>query len=103
MGRVHQMMPRMFLLDTHVLIWALKSDPRLPAKYIPIIEDGAKCSVSIATLWEIAIKQALGKLDVRNDVGSALAAAGIEILPITTAAIEAVRALPHHHRDPFDR
>ncbi|UVC08802.1 type II toxin-antitoxin system VapC family toxin [Rhizobium sp. TH2] len=97
------MTSRLFLLDTHIVIWALNGDARLPAQYVPIIEDGAKCYVSIASLWEIAIKQSLGKLDVRKDVVDALMEGDIELLPVSTAAIEAVRTLPHHHRDPFDR
>jgi PIN domain nuclease of toxin-antitoxin system len=97
------MTSRVFLLDTHIVIWALNGDARLPAKYIRIIEDGSKCYVSIASLWEIAIKQSLGKLDVRDDIVNALEEGNIELLPVSTAAIRTIRTLPHHHRDPFDR
>lgn len=97
------MTSRRFLLDTHVLIWALNGDTRLLDTHARLIENGSNCYVSIASLWEIAIKQSLGKLDVRDDIVGALFEADIELLPISISAVHAVRTLPHHHRDPFDR
>lgn len=92
------------LLDTHTLLWWL-DDPRLLSKAArKAIADGSNSVyVSAAVVWEIAIKQALGKLEVPDDLESAIEANGFRSLPITIPHALAVRALPQHHRDPFDR
>lgn len=59
--------------------------------------------VSIASLWEIAIKSALGKLQAPDDLPQRVEELGFELLGITVEHAWAVRHLPHHHRDPFDR
>lgn len=59
--------------------------------------------VSIASLWEIAIKSALGKLEAPDDLPQRVEELGFELLGITVEHAWAVRHLPHHHRDPFDR
>lgn len=91
------------LLDTHVLLWALADDPRLSGALRAAIEGAAEVHVSAATIWEIAIKRALGKLRVEGDVGAAARRAGCLALPIAWAHAEAAGALPPHHQDPFDR
>lgn len=92
------------LLDTHALLWWL-DDPKLLSKVArKAIADGSNSVyVSAAVVWEIAIKQALCKLDVPNDLESAIEANGFRSLPITIPHALAVRTLPYHHRDPFDR
>ncbi len=93
------------LLDTHILIWWLADDPRLPRTADLIIVDPANTVyVSAASFWEIAIKSALGHIDVDPDeMVAALQSAGFVELPITFRhSIECGR-LPQHHRDPFDR
>lgn len=90
------------LLDSHTLLWFVLGDrrrisPPLQAR----IEEGA--TVSIASLWEIAIKSALGKLQAPDDLPQRVEELGFELLGVTVEHAWAVRHLPHHHRDPFDR
>lgn len=65
------------------------------------LEGGAL--VSIASLWKIAIKKALGKLEAPDDLPQRVEDLGFELLGITVEHTWHVRTLPHHHRDPFDR
>jgi PIN domain nuclease of toxin-antitoxin system len=62
-----------------------------------------KVVVSAATVWEMGIKRARGKLDVAEDLPESIEAAGFGALPITFEDAGAAAALPPHHRDPFDR
>lgn len=96
------------LLDTHSFLWFIAGSPRLSPRAREVIEDPAHDKrLSIASLWEIAIKVSLGKLVVNEPVERFLPAQleenGIEPLPIRTAHALKVAALPFHHRDPFDR
>jgi PIN domain nuclease of toxin-antitoxin system len=59
--------------------------------------------ISAVVVWEVAIKRQLGKLDAPSDLLERLEQAGVELLPITARHADHVRALPMHHRDPFDR
>lgn len=97
------MSDRRFLVDTHILIWAMDGDAKLPEQYRQIVADGSLTYVSIVSLWEIAIKTSIGKLEIQADLIETLREYNIEILPMTISHIEAIRTLPHHHRDPFDR
>lgn len=91
------------LLDTHLLLWALGSPARLPPKARRIIRD-ADVYVSAASIWEISIKAALGKLRADpHEVFGALEPAGFLSLPIAGAHAVRVASLPPIHRDPFDR
>jgi PIN domain nuclease of toxin-antitoxin system len=90
------------LLDSHALLWFVLGDRRrISPPLRAIIEEGAM--VSIASLWEIAIKSALGKLEVPDDLPQRVQEFGFELLEVTVEHAWAVRRLPHHHRDPFDR
>jgi PIN domain nuclease of toxin-antitoxin system len=94
------------LLDTHALIWFLDNDPRLPASICTQIETTPTVFVSIASLWEIAIKVNIGKLDLSapfSTIEPNLIALGITPLSITFKDLEIYLSLPLHHRDPFDR
>jgi PIN domain nuclease of toxin-antitoxin system len=92
------------LVDSQALLWHVLDDPRLTPKPTAMIEaDDAEVLVSIASLWEIAIKKALGKLEAPDDLPERVTALGFELLGITVEHAWAVRHLPHHHRDPFDR
>lgn len=64
---------------------------------------GARIVISAVTVWEVAIKRRLGKLDAPPDLLQQLERAGVELLPITARHADRVGALPMHHRDPFDR
>ena len=98
------------LLDTHVALWAVTDDPRLSEHGRKLIGDrGNDIFVSVATLWEIAIKFSLGR-DRANamPLGSETAQdyftrAGYRLLDITAAHVHALQQLPPVHADPFDR
>lgn len=93
-----------FLLDTHVLLWWLDDSPKLSGRARALIADSRNPGfVSAATIWEIRIKEALGKLQVPPDFRQALDRQPFEPLPITEAHAHAIVDLPMHHRDPFDR
>jgi len=90
------------LLDSSALLWFVWGDrerisPALRAR----IEEGAL--ISIASLWEIAIKEALGKLETPANLPERVQELGFELLHVTSEHAWAVRDLPHHHGDPFDR
>jgi PIN domain nuclease of toxin-antitoxin system len=94
------------LLDTHALIWFLDNDTRLPASTRSQIETTPTVFVSIVSLWEIAIKANIGKLQLSapfHTIEPNLAAIGIPQLPIHFKDLEIYLSLPLHHRDPFDR
>ncbi len=91
-------------LDTHAFLWWL-DDPQLLSKAArKAIGDGKNAVyISAAVIWEISIKRALGKLDAPDDLEAAMAANRFLPLPVTVPHALAVRTLPEHHRDPFDR
>jgi PIN domain nuclease of toxin-antitoxin system len=92
------------LLDAHALLWWLADDPSLEREAFRAIQDPTNdILVSAATVWEIAIKRALGKLDAPNGLVEAVHGAGMDIVPVTGADAESAGALPALHRDPFDR
>ncbi|MFO7678730.1 MAG: type II toxin-antitoxin system VapC family toxin [Chloroflexota bacterium] len=97
-----------YLLDTHAFLWFIGGDERLPLNLRTLITDPENdILLSIASLWEIAIKTSLGKLSLgkpfTNLIPTQLAANTISVLPISLAALNLVTELPFHHRDPFDR
>jgi len=91
------------LLDTHVLLWWLADDDRLPAATRDAVSVAAEARFSAASVWEIAIKRTLGRLEVPDDYLEAVEASDIQLLSITGEHAEAAGALPRHHDDPFDR
>ncbi len=91
------------LLDSHVALWWLADVPLATAAQNAITDPGVPVLFSMASVWELAIKQGLGQLQVRDDYVDQLAIDGIELLGITVAHTRAVRDLPLHHLDPFDR
>ncbi len=92
------------LLDTHVLLWWLADDPALGEDARSGISNpGSAVYVSAATVWEISIKRALGKLDVPSDLLPQIERHRFEPLSMTVSHAHAAGALPRHHDDPFDR
>ena len=90
------------LLDSHVLIWAAKGE--LSTRALDLIFDEAnQLWVSVAGLWEIAIKLGTGRIEVPPDLLTRLPEFQVAVLPITVEQAWAARSLPLHHRDPFDR
>ena len=96
-----------YLLDTHTFIWFGEKDPRLHTEVSARIKDSANdIFVSIASLWEIAIKVSLNKLDLHrslDDIVRDVDESRTIWLPIIPKYIRQVGQLPFHHRDPFDR
>jgi PIN domain nuclease of toxin-antitoxin system len=94
------------LLDTHSFIWFVTGNPRITPEVRAQIENNENF-LSIASIWEIAIKSNLGKLNlgitIDKLVEQQVIANGIELLDITTSHLAIVAILPLHHRDPFDR
>jgi PIN domain nuclease of toxin-antitoxin system len=92
------------LVDTHAVLWWLADDPRLSDRARAAIAAPAQEPlVSSAALWEIAIKRSLDKLQAPEDLPDAIAQEGFTWLPVQARHAWRVRALPFHHRDPFDR
>ena len=95
------------LLDTHILLWALSEPERLPDDLVDALTaPNCEVYVSAASIWEIAIKQALRRDDFTAnpaEVSAALPIAGFRELPVRARHAAEVSALPPLHRDPFDR
>jgi PIN domain nuclease of toxin-antitoxin system len=95
------------LLDTHLLLWALADPDRLGIALRDLIENPEnEVLFSAASIWEIAIKTGLGRVDftVRpEEVTRGAILAGFTELPVRAEAAAQVADLPPHHRDPFDR
>jgi PIN domain nuclease of toxin-antitoxin system len=92
------------LIDTHILLWADQRPRMIAAKLRAAMRDEAnEIVVSAATVWEIAIKRAIGKLRFDRPIVAAVLAFGFEILSVTGAHAEHAGSLPPHHNDPFDR
>lgn len=96
----------MFLLDTCALLWFLHDDPMLPDEIANRIEESKNVYLSIASLWEIAIKKTIKKLEIPENVKELEMKCdekNISILPIKTEYLEKIQNLPMIHSDPFDR
>lgn len=92
------------LLDTHVLLWWLADDPSLSPKARSLINDENHfVFVSAASAWEIVIKSALGKLEAPSDLENVMKKSNFKDLPISLHHALAIKNLPNHHADPFDR
>lgn len=98
------------LLDTHIALWAIADDPKLPARGRTLIADKENVVVvSAASVWEIAIKHALARGKPNDMPISGMKAleyfqmAGYEMLAVTAEHAAAVERLKAHHADPFDR
>jgi len=96
-----------FLLDTHTFIGFINGDKDLPKNVVKTITNiNNKCYLSVASLWEMAIKMSLEKLTIDKDfknILSFLSENDIEVLPISFEHIQYLLQLEFHHRDPFDR
>ena len=96
------------LIDTHILLWASNADPQLEQAAIDLIEDpNTELLLSMASVWEMAIRINLGKLQLgqplQTFIESTTQRYGVTLFPIALEHLIAVSSLPHHHRDPFDR
>ncbi len=96
----------MYLIDTCALLWFLDDNPKLSEKAKNIIGTSNDLYLSIASLWEIAIKKAINKLDIEEsitDLEQICIRYRITILPIKIPYLEKIQLLPSIHNDPFDR
>ncbi|MBU2755586.1 type II toxin-antitoxin system VapC family toxin [Acidithiobacillus sp. CV18-2] len=95
------------LLDTHVALWAITDSPKLPKKAREVIESPrSSVWISAASVWEIAIKHALGRggyAGIQQDATRYFRESGYRFLAVESEHAVAVEELPAHHQDPFDR
>jgi PIN domain nuclease of toxin-antitoxin system len=96
------------LLDTHTFLWFIGGSDRLSAAARTLIEEPANQPfLSIASLWEMAIKLSIGKLTLacpfEDLIPEQMQLNGVQLLNIELAHVTPVTTLPFHHRDPFDR
>lgn len=91
------------LLDTHVALWAITGDATLSAEFLHRLRHEPDIFLSPVSLWEITIKQNVGKLAGPADLAEQVRDMGFRELPVTHAHAIAAGRLPPHHRDPFDR
>ncbi len=95
------------LLDTHSFLWFAEGLPAISKTAKDEIENNRnRCFVSIASLWEIAIKLSLDKLEIARpfeDIPEILKNNNVQILPVQFRHLQQLLILPMHHRDPFDR
>ncbi len=93
-----------YLLDTHIFLWWMSDAKQLSQEVFDIISDGSnQVYISSASIWEIAIKEALGKLEVDADLDHAIEENGFRELKISVVCANATKKLKQIHRDPFDR
>lgn len=92
------------LLDTHLVYWSYYETNRLPAKARKLLLDAEAVFVSSASIWEIAIKSRLGKINANpKRLTEHIEVAGFHELPVSAKHACIVADLPLHHTDPFDR
>lgn len=96
----------MYIIDTHTLLWYLHNSTELPESDKNIINNENIIYTSIASLWEIAIKHSIGKLDLDvsiSQIENLCKEKFITILPIKAKHLDELEYLPNFHNDPFDR
>ncbi len=93
----------LYLIDTHVLLWAVDDDPRLSEQQRTIMHHGEGLIISAVSIWEIAIKRALGKLTLAGNIVDTVRAHNIPFLAVNELHAARTEQLGDHHRDPFDR
>jgi len=96
-----------YLLDTHTFLWYASGAPELSETALNIIDSRHDKFVSIASLWEIAIKLNIGKLNINDDfdkfIKKQISINNYKILEIKLPHLSVLRNLTIYHRDPFDR
>ncbi len=94
------------LVDTHILLWSLADSEKLSTEARERIESADAVFFSAASIWEIAIKAQLGRMDFAVqplEIAKAASLAGFREVAVDSSAAGTVAKLPLHHRDPFDR
>jgi PIN domain nuclease of toxin-antitoxin system len=95
------------LLDAHTFIWWDSEPERLSPRVLALLNDESNTPyISVVNIWEIQIKSSIGKMSLHQSLENivrSFAESDIPFLPITTSHVLALKRLPDHHRDPFDR
>jgi PIN domain nuclease of toxin-antitoxin system len=91
------------LVDSHTLLWFAAGYRKRISKALQARIEAEATLVSTASLWEIAIKSSLGKLEAPEDLPAQVEQLGFDLLPVNAEHAWRVKQLPFHHRDPFDR
>lgn len=94
---------RRLLVDSHTFLWFVHGDGRLSPPARKAIEGSDEVWLSHASVWELTIKHAAGRLTLAAPLREMATRGGFLLLPVDLAHIEATARLPRHHRDPFDR
>lgn len=95
----------MVIIDTHVMLWMLYDVRQLSPVARKALAEEDSC-VSIASLWELSIKQTLGKISLPHtipQIAEKCKQMGVDIVPITPEHCQRIQTLPLYHNDPFDR
>ncbi len=96
-----------FLLDTHTFLWFVNESEEIPEYLFNLLESDVDLLLSIASLWEIAIKVSINKLTLPKNyqefMNEQIEINDIQILPISLSHLSLITTLPLHHKDPFDR
>ena len=95
-----------YILDTNILIYALCNPSELSKEATRIVTTEPNLCISVVSFWEIAIKQSIGKLNIKStipQIEKICLSRNIKILPILSNEIEGIKSLPAIHKDPFDR
>ncbi len=96
----------MYIIDTYALLWYLRDSDELSSRTRRIIDNAGKIFTSVASLWEIAIKSSIGKLDIAFSIAQIEVLCDekdIAVLPIKSKHLDDLKNLEKHHNDPFDR
>ncbi len=96
----------MYIIDTHILLWLLYKPEKLSGSIREKLTEGSCVYISIVSLWEIAIKQSIGKLNIEESIETiekACIDSHINILQIEAAHLDNIKSIPKIHNDPFDR
>ena len=92
------------LLDTHIYLWWLNDDKKLPQTLSKLIQNADRVYVSTVSIWEIGIKIKLGRFDAdMNAIINGISACNFHELPLVSEHVRHLMQLPVHHTDPFDR
>lgn len=95
------------LVDTHVFLWFTLDDPKLPSRMREVlVSPQNERFISIASVWEVAIKHSLGKLELKDGLEGFIGDIGrsnFQLLELGILHVMELSTLPLHHRDPFDR
>lgn len=93
-----------YLIDTQIFIWLMESNKRLASKHVALLKNPKiNIYISIASVWEMVIKQSLGRLKIPVDLEGDIQKTGFRVLPIEIPHVLGLKNLPNFHKDPFDR